>query len=111
MTNKNSLMTGITDLLVLAILFREDNYVYAITKLIEESSKGLLSISQNTVYTVVYKLEEEKLISEYSKLVGKKRTRVYYHIEQKGIDHLNKLLPSYKEMMQGVNNILDSLNM
>lgn len=72
MAYKNSLITGITDLLVLSMLDRQDSYVYEITKSISDNSDGLLSISHNTVYTATYKLEEENMISEYSKLVGKK---------------------------------------
>ncbi|RKI36112.1 PadR family transcriptional regulator [bacterium D16-51] len=109
MANKNNLIMGITNLLVLAILENGDSYVYEITKTIAAASNELLSISQNTIYTVTYKLEEDHLISEYSKLVGKKRTRVYYHIEQKGRDYLDKLLSDYENMINGVQNIFDAL--
>lgn len=110
MSNKNNLITGITDLLVLAILKEKgDSYVYEITKYIIHQSNGLLQISHNTIYTVMYKLENEKLISEYAKLVGKKRTRVYYHIEPAGIKYLEELLENYRNMSNGVASILDSL--
>lgn len=109
MAYKNSLITGITDLLVLAILNEKgDSYVYEITKYITNISKESLSISHNTIYTVMYKLEEEHMISEYSKLVGKKRTRVYYHIEPLGKNYLKELLNNYKQMTNGVECILNS---
>ena len=45
MAYKNSLITGITDLLVLAILNEKgDSYVYEITKYITNHSNGLLQI-------------------------------------------------------------------
>lgn len=78
MADKNYLVTGITELLILSILDKHDSYVYEITKNVSDLSGGLLSISQNTVYTATYKLETEGKISAYSKLVGKKRTRIYY---------------------------------
>ena len=109
MANKNSLITGITDLLVLSILDKNDSYVYDITKTIQNYSDELLNISQNTVYTATYKLEEEQMISEYSKLVGKKRTRVYYHLEPKGREHLQELSSNYRTMTEGVRKILDSI--
>lgn len=109
MAYKNSLITGITDLLVLAILNeRGDSYVYEITKYIANYSNESLSISHNTIYTVMYKLEEERMISEYSKLVGKKRRRVYYHIEPSGKDYLNELIKNYKQMVGGVEHIFKS---
>ena len=89
MAYKNTLITGITDFLVLAILkSKGDCYAYEISKYITSESNELLSISPNTIYTVMYKLENEQMISEYSVLVGKKRTRIYYHIESDGEAYL-----------------------
>lgn len=109
MAYKNNLITGITDLLILSILDKQDSYVYEITKTISDRSNGLLSISHNTIYTAAYKLEETNMISEYSKLVGKKRTRVYYHLEPEGKEHLKKISEDYSKMTEGVTSILNSL--
>ena len=114
MAYKNNLITGITELLVLKILEQQDSYVYEIQKMINNNSEHLLSISLNTIYTVTYKLENENLISEYSKLVGKKRTRVYYHLEETGKEYLTKITANYNNMIDGVNHIInfwgDNLN-
>lgn len=109
MAYKNNLITGITELLVLKILEQQDSYVYEIQKMINNHSEQLLSISLNTIYTVTYKLEKENLISEYSKRVGKKRTRVYYHLEGTGKEHLAKVMTNYNNMIDGVNRIINSL--
>ena len=84
-------------------------YVYEIQKMINNNSEHLLSISLNTIYTVTYKLENENLISEYSKLVGKKRTRVYYHLEETGKEYLTKITANYNNMIDGVNHIINFL--
>ena len=109
MAYKNNLITGITELLVLKILEQQDSYVYEIQKMINNHSEQLLSISLNTIYTVTYKSEKENLISEYSKRVGKKRTRVYYHLEETGKEHLAKVMTNYNNMIDGVNRIINSL--
>lgn len=109
MAYKNNLITGITELLVLKILEQQDSYVYEIQKMINNHSEQLLSISLNTIYTVTYKLEKENLISEYSKRVGKKRTRVYYHLEETGKEHFAKVMTNYNNMIDGVNRIINSL--
>lgn len=109
MAYKNNLITGITELLVLKILEQQDSYVYEIQKMMNNHSEQLLSISLNTIYTVTYKLEKENLISEYSKRVGKKRTRVYYHLEETGKEHLAKVMTNYNNMIDGVNRIINSL--
>ena len=109
MAYKNNLITGITELLVLKILEQQDSYVYEIQKMINNNSEHLLSISLNTIYTVTYKLQNENLISEYSKLVGKKRTRVYYHLEETGKEYLTKITANYNKMIDGVNHIINFL--
>lgn len=109
MGNKNLFFNGITDLLVLAILDSHDSYMYEIVKSITEFSDGLLTISQNTIYTAAYKMLDDGKISEYSKLVGKRRTRVYYHLEPEGKEYLDKLKGNYKKTIDGVFNVLKYL--
>ena len=106
---RNNLLTGITELLVLSILNKMDSYIYEIVKLIANDSDNRLTLSSNTVYASAYKLEQAQMISEYSKLVGKKRTRIYYHIEPKGREHLKELQTSYTNMTMGVQRIFDKL--
>ncbi|MEE0808899.1 MAG: hypothetical protein U0L84_06045 [Acutalibacteraceae bacterium] len=50
-------------------------------------------------------------ITDRSELVGKRRTRVYYHIEQAGIDYLTEIKQEYFSLNRGILNILgaDSL--
>ena len=106
MSNKNYYLNGIADLLILFLLSESDKYVYEISKTITERSGGLLVLSQNTIYTATYKLENEGLISEYNKVVGKKRTRVYYHLEDKGKDYLDELKEIFEVTIKGLDNIL-----
>ena len=47
MGKQNYFFSGITDILILAILCEHDSYVYEIVKFIKEKSNGCLSISQN----------------------------------------------------------------
>lgn len=109
MAEKNYFINGITELLILSILKEQDSYVYEITKKINEYSKENLSISQNTIYAATYKLENDNKISEYSQLVGKKRTRIYYHIEEDGIKYLNELKQQFSKTVTGVENIMTTL--
>ena len=85
-----------------------DSYVYEIVKIISERSNEKLTISQNTVYTAIYKLSLAGYLSEYSKQVGKRRTRVYYHLEEKGIEYLNLLLKNYEDATEGTRIILQT---
>lgn len=104
------LLTVITELLILSILNCHDSYVYEIVKSIENFSEGLLTISQNTIYTATYKLENEGKITEYSKQVGKKRTRIYYRIEQSGREFLKEISQNYKNTTDGIQKIMNVLS-
>ena len=97
MGKQNYFFSGITDILILAILCEHDSYVYEIVKFIKEKSNGCLSISQNTVYAVTYKLVNEGKISEYSKL------------EDEGRAYYENLLESFHNAYSGVESILNIL--
>ena len=110
MANKNYFLNGVSELLILSILDKSDSYIYEIRKIINEVSNDYISISQNTIYAAAYKLEDEGKISEYSKLVGKRRQRIYYHIEPKGKEYLEELTTNYNMVVSAVNNILNYIN-
>lgn len=110
MAERNYFINGITELLILSILSNHDSYAYEITKTIESQSNNLLLISLNTIYTATYKLKDEGKISEYSKLVGKRRIRIYYHIEQEGVVYLEELTNNYKQITMGVQTVLNAVN-
>lgn len=110
MASKNYFINGITELLILSILNCHDSYVYEIVKSIENFSEGLLTISQNTIYTATYKLENEGKITEYSKQVGKKRTRIYYKIEQSGREFLKEISQNYKNTTDGIQKIMNVMS-
>ena len=109
MANRNYFINGITELLLLSLLENNDRYVYEIVKSINEFSGGLLDISQNTIYASTYKLENEGYIKEYSVCVGKRRTRVYYHLEPKGAEFLQQVKEQYFRTTSGVQNIMETL--
>ena len=110
MASKNYFLNGVAELLILSILKNQDTYIYDIKKTISEITDDILPMSQNTIYAAAYKLENEEKISEYSKLVGRKRTRIYYHIEKPGLTYLEKLTSDYQMVTTNVCKILDYLS-
>lgn len=110
MDNKNVFTKGLTDFLILSILEKKDSYVYEIVGDISELSDKMIPISRNTFYSAIYKLEENSFITSYSKLVGRKRTRIYYHIEPKGKNLLKQLSDDYSKTVEGVSRIFSRIN-
>lgn len=62
---------------------------------------------EGTLYLILYKLVEAGYLSTYSKTVGIKRTRKYYHIEPAGTEYLKRILEEYDEISKGIAMILD----
>lgn len=102
-------MSDLTDFLVLLLISNRDYYAYELIGDIEKLSDGCISVNSNTVYTALYRLSDSGCIREYSVRVGRKRTRVYYSIEQPGMDQLFELYKEYKKIAAGVDNILNKL--
>ena len=58
------------------------------------------------MYPILYRMLEKKLISDRTVLVGERRRRVYYHIEEAGRAYLCSLRREYLSLTRGVLSIL-----
>ena len=96
------LKRGTIELALLSLLSKKDMYGYEICQQLKELSGGLYVVTEGSLYPVLYRLIEKGCISDRSELVGKRRTRVYYHIEQTGIDYLNEIKQEYFSMHSGI---------
>ena len=54
----------------------------------------------------MYKMEKQGLISTKKEFVGKKRFRMYYHIEDEGKKRLEYMLSRYKSIYDGTNKVI-----
>ena len=94
-------------MLALYLLSKEDLYGYQITQLMEEKSGGRFTMLEGTLYLILYKLVDMGYLSTYSELVGKRRTRKYYHLEESGREYLEQMIKEYDEITKGIVLILD----
>lgn len=105
--NQENFKRGCAEVLALYLLSKEDMYGYQITQLMEEKSGGRFTMLEGTLYLILYRLVDAGYIKSYTKLVGKKRTRKYYHLEEKGREYLDEILNEYDEITLGISLILD----
>lgn len=77
-------LDGNVETLLLAILEAGPSYGYAIVKELSERSEGILRLGEGTIYPVLYRLEEKKLISAKWSLAENGRRRKYYRLTVKG---------------------------
>lgn len=95
------------EMLFLKILEEKDCYGYEITHSLSERTQGKINVKEGTMYPILYKFEEAGYISSEKKLVGKRMTRVYYHLEPSGKDHLKKIYDEYKNMVSVINDFME----
>ena len=101
-TSQSNYRRGIMSLVLLSLLETEDMYGYQMVQEIERISDGRLTLQEGSVYPVLYRFQEQGLVSEKRVLVGKRMTRNYYHLEPEGIKRLREMTAEYEEMTAGV---------
>lgn len=106
-SEQNSFRRGIMQLVLLSLLNKEDMYGYQLVQETIARSGGRIVTQEGSLYPVLYKLQESGFISDYRVQVGKRMTRVYYHIEPSGREHLKELIDEYHTIATGLRMIME----
>ncbi len=106
--SRNSFKMGTVEMLILYLLNQKDLYGYELTTLLKELSEGDYSLAEGSLYPILYRLLEKGHITDREEIVGKRRIRVYYHIEESGKSRLKDLLEDYQSTCDGIARILSS---
>lgn len=88
------LRRGVLDVLVLTALKNEDSYGYKIIK----DLKPITELSESTLYTILKRLIEDKMVEAYS-VEFEGRLRKYYRITPKGMTRIEEFKDEWKELM------------
>ena len=97
----DGLKRGIIEILLLALLEEEDMYGYQICQELKKKSQGLFVISEGSLYPTLYRLLDKGYISDRTELVGRRRTRVYYHLNGSGKRYMKDALAQYYSITRG----------
>jgi len=103
---QNIFQRGTMPLAVLALLRRGDMYGYQLVLEMSRASGGKLTTQEGSLYPVLYKLQDQGMISCEKVQVGKRMTRIYYHLEPAGEKRLEELIKEYRELTCGVFQII-----
>jgi PadR family transcriptional regulator PadR len=88
------LRRGILDVCVLAAIKKDGSYGYKIIK----DLKSTIELSESTLYTILKRLEEAKMLTVYS-VEYEGRLRKYYSITTKGHKRIEEFKEEWKELM------------
>lgn len=108
MSRNDSLKRGNNiEMIILSILKGGDCYGYQLSQLVQEYSDGIISLPEGSLYPALYRLSDNGYISNEKRQVGKRLSRIYYHIEPMGVEYLNFLIIEYNSLHCGIRNILE----
>lgn len=105
MAFKDNVKKGTTELLVLSLLSQQDMYGYQICQTLAEKSNQVYTISEGSLYPILYRLSQAGYISERVELV-KRRSRVYYHLEESGQIYFKQCMKEYRILISSIFDIL-----
>ena len=99
---------GVLEMLVLKLLAQEEKYGYQLNSELKEESEQMFMLKEGTLYPILYRLEDEKLVtSHWSEAKGKEVSRKYYTITEKGKEALAELTTLWERFSGCVNQIME----
>ena len=107
------LKKGVLEILVLKILSLSEMYGYQIIQLLDDKSGGIFKMKEGTLYPVLYRLEDGKLIESYWENGSEKRgvPRKYYRITEAGLEQLQEMKNEWNVMANSIHSILSMEDM
>lgn len=96
------LLRGTVVPIVLSLLSEQAMYGYQIVKKVDQRSGGVLQFKEGTLYPVLHKLEDQKLIRSSWEAGDFGKPRKYYQITAQGQRHLEKSRTEWVVMRSAV---------
>lgn len=107
MGNTEGLKRGTIEILLLALLEQKEMYGYQICQELKEKSQGLFVVQEGSLYPTLYRMLDKGYISDRMEKVGKRRTRIYYRLEESGKKYLEEMKEDYFSLTRGVMFVLE----
>jgi len=104
---RENLKRGTVELVLLHLLEERPMYGYEILQEMKNRSNDKFILKDGSMYPVLYRMIDKKLIEDEQVLVGKRRTRVYYHLTDSGKRYLEEIKMEYLSITEGISSILN----
>lgn len=104
---QENIKCGLIEILVLSLLSEEDMYGYRIKTELESRTDHTFLVKEGSLYGPLYRMEQRGLISSRRELVGEKRFRNYYHLEEKGKEYLLFAKKEFFSIFNGARNLME----
>jgi PadR family transcriptional regulator PadR len=106
---KDAVLQGTLDMLVLKALHLEPMHGWGITERIEQWSESVLQLGQGTLYPALYRLERQDLIKSEWRVTANNRRARYYTLTARGRRHLTDVLAQWKRVSRAINLVIETM--
>src|ERR1700756_388196 len=106
-TNKNDVLSGTLDLLVLKTLAREAMHGYGITLHIQRVSSDVLRVEEGSLYPALHRMEQVGWISAEWRTSENNRARRYYRLTTAGRKQLAEEERNWARLTHAVAAVLE----
>jgi transcriptional regulator len=105
---KEAVLQGTLDMLVLRALQFEPMHGWGITERIGQWSGNVLQLGQGTLYPALYRLERQELITSEWRTTANNRQARFYKLTARGRRQLTELLAQWQRISRAINLVLDA---
>jgi len=103
---QRDLFRGALEMMVLQSLQRQPMHGYALVQHIKQRSNDLLQVEEGSLYPALQRLLREKLVKAAWEISASNRKVRTYRITPAGIEHLEREVSSFEQMLKGITLVL-----
>lgn len=107
--NKSDLLQGTLDMLVLKTLALEPMHGWGIAQRIQQTSAGVLSVNQGSLYPALFRLEEQGWISSEWGSSENNRQAKYYKLTRAGRKQLAEQTANWERQSAAINQVMQTV--
>ncbi|MBI5423777.1 MAG: PadR family transcriptional regulator [Opitutae bacterium] len=108
MADKNELLPGTLDLLILRVLSRGELHGWGITSKLEQLSKNALQVDEGSLYPSLYRMEDKGWIEAEWRMTENNRRAKYYTLTRAGRKQLEKEQAIWERMSAIITLVLET---
>ena len=110
MAQRQELMKGSTDSLLLCLIGQQPTYGYQIIKELKRRSEGYFKFKEGTLYPALHRLERAGLIRGKWQVLPSGQQRKYYYITDKGLLSVAEKRDQWRDFLAAMNLIIQPAN-
>lgn len=104
---RENLKKGTVEMVLLHLLSERPMYGYEILQEMKKRSNCQFALKDGSMYPILYRMIDKGLITDEQVLVGRRRTRVYYHLTEEGKAYLEEIKAEYLFITEGIAMLLN----